>query len=121
MLALKLFLRNSIVVTGLLTVALLGSCQRSKERDLTQKDTLIYIMAGQSNMAGRALVEAQDTITNPRILSLDGDGSIVLKTEPNQLNQGGLAGLDCGISFGEHLLMKLPESTYVCLVQCSIS
>lgn len=106
---------------GIPTIAFLSSCKRASEQEVRPNDTLVFIMAGQSNMAGRGLVEAQDTGTNPRILSLEGNGAIALKTEPNLLNQGGLAGLDCGKSFGEQLLTKVPSTSYICLVQCSIS
>jgi hypothetical protein len=114
-------LNRIALLSGVVALACFCSCKQKTENDVSLKDTLVFVMAGQSNMAGRAAVEAQDTFSNPRILSLEGDGSFALKSEPNQLNQGGLAGLDCGKSFGADLLTKLPESTYVCLVQCSIS
>lgn len=118
---LRSFRHVLIHISGIFWVIGFSACKHTSVQSVTPNDTLVYIMAGQSNMAGRGMVEAQDTVTNPRILSLEANGSIVLKTEPNALNQGGLAGLDCGKSFGEHLLWKLPESTYICLVQCSIS
>lgn len=114
----------AIVTTAILAliVCILNSgCKQSDVHDVKPADTLVYIMAGQSNMAGRGIVEPQDTISDPRILSLEGDNSIAIKSEPNTLNQGWLAGLDCGKTFGAQLLAKLPESTYICLVQCSIS
>src|SRR6478609_3481578 len=86
-----------------IVAASLGTgCQRVQQD--APKDTLIYVLAGQSNMAGRGIVEPQDTVSNPRILSFEGDGTFAVKSEPNTLNQGWLAGLDCGKSFGAELL-----------------
>ncbi|MEQ8808135.1 MAG: sialate O-acetylesterase, partial [Imperialibacter sp.] len=43
-------------------ITILPACQSHKPQ------TWVFVMAGQSNMAGRGIVEPQDTVTNPRIL-----------------------------------------------------
>ena len=47
-----------------------------------KKKTWVFILAGQSNMAGRGAVEAEDTITHPRINTNDKNGNIILAKEP---------------------------------------
>ena len=42
----------------------------------------IFLMAGQSNMAGRGFVEPVDTISNPRILTLNKNNEWVYTKEP---------------------------------------
>jgi hypothetical protein len=109
----------SLALAGIIVATGMQSCKRA-DADIPPQDTLVFIMAGQSNMAGRGTVSPEDTITNPRILELDEGGAVVLKHEPNTYYQGSLAGLDCGMSFGTELLQYLHPGRKVLLVQCSI-
>ena len=85
------------------------------------KDTLLlYIMAGQSNMAGRGIIEPQDTVTNPRILSLDSTDHLVLAREPLHIYQPGISGLDCGLSFGNAMLPFLKSNVKIGLIPCAV-
>ncbi len=106
------------------TILLLLFCTASCNHQAAQApvaDTLSFIMAGQSNMAGRGIVAPEDTATDPRLLEMDDAFHYMLKSEPNKLYQGWLAGLDCGHSFGGELLRHLPAQTAVGLIQCSVS
>lgn len=80
----------------------------------------IFIMAGQSNMAGRGLVEPQDTIPNPRILTMNKAQKWVIAKEPLHLYQPNLTGLDCGMSFARELLKQVGDSITIGLVPCSV-
>jgi len=42
----------------------------------------VFLLAGQSNMAGRGLVEPQDTIPSDRVLSLNKNGEIIIAKDP---------------------------------------
>ncbi|MBS1645101.1 MAG: hypothetical protein JST36_08710, partial [Bacteroidetes bacterium] len=85
------------------------------------KDTLqLYIMAGQSNMAGRGIIGPEDTNTNSRILVLDTLGQFVLAQEPLHQDHPGGQGLDCGLSFAQHLLPALPINARVALLPCAV-
>jgi len=59
-----------------------------------KKKTWVFILAGQSNMAGRGVVEAEDTITHPRIKTIDKNGNIILAKEPLHFYEPTMAGLD---------------------------
>jgi hypothetical protein len=80
----------------------------------------VFILAGQSNMAGRGLVEPQDTIPNPRILSINAKNEIIIAKEPLHWYEPKLTGLDCGVSFARTLLSSLPDSVSILLLPTAI-
>lgn len=93
-----------------------GFCQ-----SLPEKDKLwVYIMAGQSNMAGRGLVEAQDTISNKRILTINKDMQWITAKEPLHFYEPKMVGLDCGLSFANELLKTLPPDISLAIIPCAV-
>ena len=80
----------------------------------------IFIMAGQSNMAGRGIVEPQDTLPNPRILTMNLNNEWVIAKEPLHLYQPKLTGLDSGLSFASELLKSVGDSITIGLVPCAV-
>jgi hypothetical protein len=82
---------------------------------------LVYIMAGQSNMAGRGLVAPEDTVSDPRIFTIDSMRNMVVAREPLHFYHPGFTGLDCGVSFAKALLERAPEGTRICLVPAAMS
>lgn len=85
-----------------------------------KKEKWIFIMAGQSNMAGRGLVEAQDTITDPSIFTLNKEMKLVLAKEPLHFYEPNLSGLDCGLSFAKELRSQLSKNIEIILVPCAV-
>src|SRR6476660_10145705 len=75
---------------------------------IKKENVWVFIMAGQSNMAGRGIVEPEDTISNNRILSINKDGQIIIAKEPLHFYEPTLTGLDCGLSFAKALIKKIP-------------
>ena len=49
---------------------------------IKKENVWVFIMAGQSNMAGRGVVEPEDTVSDKRILSINKDGEIIIAKEP---------------------------------------
>ena len=43
-----------------------------------KKKVWVFILAGQSNMAGRGLVEPEDTLGEKRLLTIDKDGQLII-------------------------------------------
>ncbi len=80
----------------------------------------VFILAGQSNMAGRGRVEPGDTIPDPRILTLSQNREWLLAKEPLHFYEPSLRGLDCGLSFGKELLRHLPDSVSIALIPCAV-
>ncbi|MBO0322409.1 sialate O-acetylesterase [Muricauda sp. CAU 1633] len=88
---------------------------------LPNPDSLyIFIMAGQSNMAGRGFVEPQDTVPNSRILTIDKSNNWIYAKEPLHFYEPSLTGLDCGLSFGKNLLDSVPDGVSIAIIPCAV-
>ncbi|MDP4261442.1 MAG: sialate O-acetylesterase [Bacteroidota bacterium] len=87
---------------------------------MNKQNVWVFIMAGQSNMAGRGLVEPQDTIAEKRILTIDKNGQLIIAKEPLHFYEPSLAGLDCGYSFGKTMIKYIPDSISVLLIPTAI-
>lgn len=80
----------------------------------------VFIMAGQSNMVGRAKIEPIDLYTNDRILTIDKNNNWAIAKEPLHFYEPKQAGLDCGIRFGKTLLKYLPDSISIAMIPCAV-
>jgi hypothetical protein len=80
----------------------------------------LFVLAGQSNMAGRGLVEPCDTLPHPRIFSVTPDKRWVEAKEPLQLYQPALTGLGPGMAFARALIEELDEEIYIGLIPCAV-
>lgn len=80
----------------------------------------IFLLAGQSNMAGRGIVEGEDTVSNPQVLTLNKNNEWVHAKEPLHYYEPGRTGLDCGLSFGKELSKKYGKEITIGLVPCAI-
>jgi hypothetical protein len=85
-----------------------------------KENVWVFIMAGQSNMAGRAFVEPQDTISDPQIISINKENRLIMAKEPLHFYQPKLTGLDCGMSFARRLIPHLDKNTVVLLLPCAV-
>jgi len=77
-------------------------------------------MAGQSNMAGRGEIAFADTLKNERIFSINQAGELIQAKEPLHFYEPKRAGFDCGLSFGNSLLNRIPDSVCVLLVPTAV-
>lgn len=84
------------------------------------KQVWVFIMAGQSNMAGRGLVGPIDTIPDNRILSINKSNEIIIAKEPLHFYEPARTGLDCGLSFGKALLKKIPADVTVLILPAAV-
>jgi len=80
----------------------------------------VFILAGQSNMAGRGLVEPSDTLPDSRILIITKDKQWILAKEPLHFYEPAMRGLDCGLSFGREILKHIPDSVSIALIPCAV-
>src|SRR5690606_21827038 len=88
---------------------------------LPDKENLwVFILAGQSNMAGRGFVEPQDTIPTERVLTINKKGEIIVAKEPLHFYEPTMTGLDCGLSFGKELVEQLPGSVSILLLPTAV-
>ncbi|TVP52548.1 MAG: sialate O-acetylesterase [Mongoliibacter sp.] len=84
------------------------------------QEVWVFIMAGQSNMAGRGQVEAMDTIPYPRILSINKNGELIIAKEPLHFYEPAMTGLDCGLSFGKELLKYVPDNISILMLPTAV-
>lgn len=92
-----------------------------KPKEIPAKENVwVFILAGQSNMAGRGKVEPMDTIPDPRILTINKGGELILAKEPLHFYEPTLTGLDCGLSFGKELLKHIPDSISILLIPTAV-
>lgn len=85
-----------------------------------KENVWVFVLAGQSNMAGRGLVEPADTIPDPKIFTINASGDILVAKEPLHFYEPALTGLDCGLSFGKELLKHIPDSISVLLIPTAV-
>ena len=89
--------------------------------NIPNKENLwVFILAGQSNMAGRGLVGPQDTVPNNRVYTLNKQGNIIFAKEPLHFYEPTMAGLDSGLSFGKALIKHIPDSISVLLIPTAV-
>jgi hypothetical protein len=96
-----------------------------KSTDIVEKiprkeNVWVFILAGQSNMAGRGFVEPKDTLPTKRVLTITARGQLVYAKEPLHFYEPVLTGLDCGLSFGKQLVKKIPDSISVLLIPTAV-
>ncbi len=88
--------------------------------EINKQNVWVFILAGQSNMAGRGIVEPQDTVANKRILSINKNGQLIMAKEPLHFYEPNLTGLDCGYSFGRTMIKNLPDSISILLLPTAV-
>ena len=85
-----------------------------------KENVWVFIMAGQSNMAGRGIVEPEDTVPDKRILSINEKGQIIIAKEPLHFYEPERTGLDCGLSFAKTLITKIPDSVSILIIPTAV-
>lgn len=77
----------------------------------------LFLLVGQSNMAGRGVIEAEDRVAHPRVLMLDPAGSWVPAVDPIHFDKGP-SGVGLGRTFGLEIAAANPGIT-VGLIPCA--
>lgn len=78
----------------------------------------LFLLIGQSNMAGRGKVEQQDTVTIPKIFMLDKEGKWILAKDPVHFDKTA-AGVGLCSQFARDVLKSEPDST-IGLIPCAV-
>lgn len=78
----------------------------------------IYLLIGQSNMAGRGVPDSESKQTDPRILMLDSLNNWVPATDPVHFDKPQIAGVGPAISFAKSMLGN-SGTTRIGLVPCA--
>lgn len=103
-------LKKGIFMVLVLLISGLPGFAQKKNMDL-------YLLIGQSNMAGRGKVEPVDTITHPRVFSLDKNNRWVPARDPLHFDKPA-AGTGLGRTFGIMMAEKNPDAV-IGLIPCA--
>jgi Carbohydrate esterase, sialic acid-specific acetylesterase len=111
------FLRRSILILSLSLCATAASAAEPVK--LPPKEKLhLYLLIGQSNMAGRGVVEAQDKVPHPRILMFTKESDWAPATDPLHFDKA-VAGVGLGSSFARVMAEASPDAT-IGLIPCAV-
>jgi hypothetical protein len=102
-----------------LSAQALSPRQRQVVAPPARKDKFqLYLLVGQSNMAGRGIVEAQDTVPNRHVLRLNKASQWELAQDPLHFDKP-VAGVGPGLTFGR-LLAAQDTSVVIGLIPCAV-
>jgi len=79
----------------------------------------LFLLIGQSNMAGRGVVEDADKVVNPRLLMLNKQGQWVPAVDPLHFDKPSIVGVGLGRTFGLDYAAAHPDVT-VGLIPCAV-
>lgn len=84
-----------------------------------KKDFHLFLLVGQSNMAGRGKIAEAETPTHPRVLVYNKEGKWVIASDPLHFDKPKVVGVGLGRSFALQLAELNPEIT-VGLIPCAV-
>ncbi|MCG8309858.1 MAG: sialate O-acetylesterase [Cytophagales bacterium] len=113
----RLFL---ILLAGFFVTSCASLRHRREQRAVQQaKEKFhVYLLMGQSNMAGRGRVEPQDTITHPHVFVLNNDAAWVRAKDPLHADKPKVAGVGLGLTFGK-FMAEHDKGITVGLIPCA--
>jgi hypothetical protein len=79
----------------------------------------LYLLLGQSNMAGRGVIGEEDKTPHPQVLMLDTNGAWRVAVEPVTHDKPTMLGVGPGLAFGKAMAEKHPD-TVIGLVPCAL-
>ena len=79
----------------------------------------LYLLIGQSNMAGRGRIKPEDLETNKNLFTLNKEGEWILARAPLHFDKPAMVGTGLGKTFGLGMLEKQP-SRQIGLIPCAV-
>ncbi|AHJ98426.1 sialate O-acetylesterase [Hymenobacter swuensis] len=112
-----------LTITTLLTGSAGAQSLRPKARQqvtppVRKEKFRLYLLVGQSNMAGRGTVETQDTLPNRHVLRLNAAGQWEVAQDPIHFDKS-VAGVGPGLTFGRTLAAQ-DTSVVIGLITCAV-
>lgn len=100
----------------------LNSC-KSQMTDEIRPDPYfhLYLLVGQSNMAGRGKIDSLSTPNNPRVLMLTEENKWIVAKDPVHFDKPRVAGVGPGLAFAqEMMLFAKDEKVRIGLIPCAV-
>ena len=91
---------SKIALLLLVAPGALAGCRTSETSGVAEKPLHLYVLAGQSNMAGRGVVGQIDSTRHPRVFALKADMTWGPAREPLHLDKPNIVGVGPGYAFG---------------------
>ncbi len=107
-------MRKLIAVIAALILMNAGCSQQYANR----RNFHLYLLAGQSNMAGRGKVTEQDMQTHPRVYVLNKDREWELAKDPLHFDKPNIVGVGPGLAFGK-AMADYKEHVKIGLIPCA--
>ena len=104
-------MKNKFWITALFVFIVFSLSAQKAEYDL-------YLLIGQSNMAGRGKVEAQDTTIHPQVFTLNKQNKWVPAKDPIHFDKK-IAGVGLGRTFGIEMAKANPKAK-IGLIPCAV-
>ncbi len=103
-----------------LALCFVSSAAAAQTTPLPAKETFhLFLLVGQSNMAGRGTVTPADTVPNPRVLMLDKSGAWVHAVDPLHFDKPSVVGVGLGRTFAAAIADANPGIT-IGLIPCAV-
>ncbi len=96
--------------TGFLPFLLLLGCAATPPLEEPEPPLWLFVLAGQSNMAGRGAVQAIDSTPHPRVFATLQDGGWGPAAEPLHWDKPEIAGVGPGFAFGRAMAERFPQA-----------
>ena len=104
-------------LAGITIIALNGVVAGQQTPTAPSANYDLYLLIGQSNMAGRGTIEAQDTVTDPNVFMLNKENKWVPAKSPLHFDKP-MAGTGLGLIFGKTLAQK--SKRQIGLIPCAV-
>lgn len=115
----KTLMKRAIVAIAALLPVASAALHAAEPVKLPAKENLhLFLLIGQSNMAGRGIVDAQDKTPHPRVIMLSKEGQWVPAVDPMHFDKAS-AGVGLGRTFGMQVAAANPGVT-VGLIPCAV-
>lgn len=106
----------------LLLILLLGSCKAQYlTKNRPDPEFHLYLLVGQSNMAGRGTVDSLSTPDDPHILMLNENNEWTLARDPLHFDKPKVSGVGPGLAFAHKMLSNQKDSNVrIGLIPCAV-
>lgn len=112
--------RRTLLSSGVLAAVVAALCPFAAASELPPKEKFhLFLLVGQSNMAGRGTVTPADQVPDARVLMLNKAGEWVPAVDPLHFDKPGMAGVGLGRTFAWEVAAATPGVT-IGLIPCAV-
>jgi hypothetical protein len=116
----RIILAISLLLLSFTASAAEPSAEPKEIEQLPSKENFhLYLLIGQSNMAGRGPLDKDHPFPNDRVLKFSKDNAWVPATEPLHFDKPAIAGAGIGMSFAREMADANPKVT-IGLIPCAV-